>query len=157
MGTTKWIIWIFFVSAEKIAYSPNTTLTRESLSPPLVPANLPPLCTGYLSKRGAKLKLWVPRFFVLYPDLPKVFYYEDFENWKTGEKPSGSIDLVDFKSFNLEQTGRRGVLEVCFHPNYLHKSWLFQLHMKNRTYRLLSENMNEAVRWKDCIEQVIRD
>ncbi|CAI2357075.1 unnamed protein product [Caenorhabditis sp. 36 PRJEB53466] len=127
--------------SEKIAYSPNTTLTRESISPPLIPA-IPPLFTGYLSKRGAKLKLWVPRYFVLYPDLPKVFYYEDFENWKNAEKPSGCIDLVDFKSFVLEQNGRRGLIE---------------LHMKHKTIRLLSENMNEAIRWKECIEQVIRD
>lgn len=127
--------------AEKMLHSPNNTLTRESMSPPTA-NTIPPLCTGYLSKRGAKLKLWVPRFFVLYPDSPKVYYYEDFENWKTAEKPSGCIDLVDFKSFNLEQTGRRGLIE---------------LHMKNKTHRLLSENINEAIRWKECIEQVIRD
>uniref|UniRef100_A0A8R1HJZ7 Myotubularin-related protein 5 n=1 Tax=Caenorhabditis japonica TaxID=281687 RepID=A0A8R1HJZ7_CAEJA len=127
--------------SEKIAYSPNTTLTRESLSPPLVPV-IPPLCTGYLSKRGAKLKLWVPRFFVLYPDLPKIFYYEEFEKWKCAEKPLGSIDLIEFKSFTLEQTGRRGIIELI---------------VKNRSYRFLSENVNEAVRWKECIEQVIRD
>ncbi|UMM41670.1 hypothetical protein L5515_017828 [Caenorhabditis briggsae] len=127
--------------AEKIAYSPNTTLTRESMSP-VSSNNLPPLCSGYLSKRGAKLKLWVPRFFVLYRDTPKVYYYEDLENWKNAEKPSGSIDLTEFKSCLLEQNGRRAFME---------------LHMKNRTYRLLSENMNEAIRWKDCIEQVIRE
>ncbi|KAF1747921.1 hypothetical protein GCK72_024387 [Caenorhabditis remanei] len=128
-------------TAEKVAYSPSNTLTRESMSPP-ISNNIPPLCTGYLSKRGAKLKLWVPRFFVLYRDTPKVYYYEDLDNWKNSEKPSGLIDLVEYKNCHLEQNGRRAFME---------------LHMKNRTYRLLSENMNEAVRWKECIEQVIRD
>uniref|UniRef100_A0A1I7U3X2 UDENN domain-containing protein n=2 Tax=Caenorhabditis tropicalis TaxID=1561998 RepID=A0A1I7U3X2_9PELO len=127
--------------SEKITYSPNHTLTRESMSPPMS-NKLPPLCSGYLSKRGAKLKLWVPRFFVLYKDTPKVYYYEDLENWKSSEKPSGSIDLVEFKSFSLEQTGRRGLIE---------------LHTKMKSYRLLAENMNEAIRWKECIEQVIHD
>ncbi|CAL2050069.1 unnamed protein product [Caenorhabditis brenneri] len=127
--------------SEKVPYSPSATLTRESMSPPMS-NKIPPLCTGYLSKRGAKLKLWVPRFFVLYQDTPKVYYYEDLDNWKSAEKPSGSIDLVEFKSFSLEQTGRRGLIE---------------LHTKTKSYRLLAENMNEALRWKECIEQVIRD
>ncbi|CAI5454581.1 unnamed protein product [Caenorhabditis angaria] len=115
------------------------TLTRDSTSPPISTV-IPPLCTGYLSKRGAKLKLWVPRYFVVYPDIAKVFYFEDFDQWKSGEKPSGSIDLCDFSGFHIEPTGRRAIIE---------------LQMRNKTYRLLAENLNEANRWKECIEQVL--
>lgn len=117
----------------------NTMSTSDLLT---LQVPTPPLCTGYLSKQGAKLKLWSPRYFVLYPDIPKIFYYEEFEEWKRHQKSCGFVDLADFRGLTIEETGRRAIME---------------LRTGSKNHRLMAEDKMEAQRWRECIEQVVKE
>ncbi|CAD6185579.1 unnamed protein product [Caenorhabditis auriculariae] len=120
----------------------NTLNLAEERVASTLQVPVPPLCTGYLSKRGAKLKLWVPRYFVLYSNVPKIWYYDDFDQWRRNSKPCGCIDLSEFTGMDIDEVHRRPI---------------FELKTKLRSYKLMTDSFNDIIRWKDCIEQVVKE
>ncbi|KAK6062004.1 PH domain protein, partial [Cooperia oncophora] len=98
-----------------------------------------PLYQGYLSKKGAKFKLWAPRWFELEANSHKMYYYESEHDLEC----RGYIDLCDVGSVEVENNGNnRAILE---------------LRTKKRVYSLLAENRFVAETWKEKIEIVLRE
>ncbi|ETN80728.1 hypothetical protein NECAME_08969, partial [Necator americanus] len=69
-----------------------------------------PLHQGYLSKKGAKFKLWAPRWFELEANSHKMYYYESEHDMEC----RGYIDLCDVGSVEVENSGSKAILEVIF-------------------------------------------
>ncbi|KAK6017888.1 phorbol esters/diacylglycerol binding domain protein [Ostertagia ostertagi] len=67
-----------------------------------------PLHQGYLSKKGAKFKLWAPRWFELEANSHKMYYYESEHDLEC----RGYIDLCDVGSVEVENNGNKAILEV---------------------------------------------
>ncbi|PIO73530.1 PH domain protein, partial [Teladorsagia circumcincta] len=70
-----------------------------------------PLHQGYLSKKGAKFKLWAPRWFELEANSHKMYYYESEHDLEC----RGYIDLCDVGSVEVENNGNKAILESRFH------------------------------------------
>uniref|UniRef100_A0A0K0D7R6 PH domain-containing protein n=1 Tax=Angiostrongylus cantonensis TaxID=6313 RepID=A0A0K0D7R6_ANGCA len=70
--------------------------------------NTVPLHKGYLSKKGAKFKLWAPRWFELEANSHKMYYYESEHELEC----RGYIDLCDVGSVEVETNGNKAILEV---------------------------------------------
>ncbi|EYB89669.1 hypothetical protein Y032_0229g2924 [Ancylostoma ceylanicum] len=97
-----------------------------------------PLHQGYLSKKGAKFKLWAPRWFELEANSHKMYYYESEHDMEC----RGYIDLCDVGSVEVENSGSKAILE---------------LRTKKRVYSLLAESRLVAETWKEKIEMVLRE
>ncbi|KIH66986.1 DENN domain protein [Ancylostoma duodenale] len=97
-----------------------------------------PLHQGYLSKKGAKFKLWAPRWFELEANSHKMYYYESEHDMEC----RGYIDLCDVGSVEVENSGSKAILE---------------LRTKKRIYSLLAESRLVAETWKEKIEMVLRE
>ncbi|WKY16703.1 hypothetical protein Q1695_001377 [Nippostrongylus brasiliensis] len=97
-----------------------------------------PLHQGYLSKKGAKFKLWAPRWFELEANSHKMYYYES----ENDPECRGYIDLCDVGSVEVESNGSKAILE---------------LRTKKRVYSLLAESRHVAETWKEKIEIVLRE
>ncbi|VDM52268.1 unnamed protein product [Angiostrongylus costaricensis] len=100
--------------------------------------NTVPLHKGYLSKKGAKFKLWAPRWFELEANSHKMYYYESEHDLEC----RGYIDLCDVGSVEVETSGNKAILE---------------LRTKERVYSLLAESRQAAETWKEKIEMVLRE
>ncbi|KAK6766955.1 hypothetical protein RB195_026302 [Necator americanus] len=97
-----------------------------------------PLHQGYLSKKGAKFKLWAPRWFELEANSHKMYYYESEHDMEC----RGYIDLCDVGSVEVENSGSKAILE---------------LRTRKRIYSLLAESRLVAETWKEKIEMVLRE
>ncbi|KHJ99863.1 DENN domain protein [Oesophagostomum dentatum] len=97
-----------------------------------------PIHQGYLSKKGAKFKLWAPRWFELEANSHKMYYYESEHDMEC----RGYIDLCDVGSVEIESNGNKAILE---------------LRTKKRAYSLLAESRLVAEAWKEKIEMVLRE
>ncbi|KJH46561.1 DENN domain protein [Dictyocaulus viviparus] len=100
--------------------------------------NTIPLHQGYLSKKGAKFKLWAPRWFELEANSHKMYYYESEHD----QECRGYIDLCDVGSVEVENSGNKAILE---------------LRTKERVYSLLAESRHVAETWKEKIEMILRE
>ncbi|PAV64196.1 hypothetical protein WR25_22018 [Diploscapter pachys] len=99
--------------------------------------NQTPLHQGYLSKKGAKFKLWSPRWFVLHPTQHKLYYYEN----EGDSTCRGFIDLIELRSVDVELVGgNKAILE---------------LRTFKRDYSLMADSRSEAELWKEKIEQAL--
>jgi len=100
---------------------------------------------GYLYKRGALLKAWKQRYFVLDTIKHQLRYYDTREDFHC----KGSIDLSEMKGVTQPSSVPPGA------PKKADDRCFFDLHTSRRTYSLCAESIQQAVEWQEKIQNCL--
>ena len=100
---------------------------------------------GYLYKRGALLKAWKQRWFVLDTIKHQLRYYDTREDFHC----KGSIDLSEMKGVTQPSSVPPGA------PKKADDRCFFDLHTSRRTYSLCAESRQQAVEWQEKIQNCL--
>jgi len=102
-------------------------------------------CQGYLYKRGALLKAWKQRWFVLDTIKHQLRYYDSREDFHC----KGSIDLSEVKGVSQPSSVPPGA------PKKTDDRCFFDLHTSKRAYSLCAETRQQAVEWQEKIQNCL--
>eukprot|EP01114_Cavostelium_apophysatum_P021189 TRINITY_DN7317_c0_g1_i1.p1 TRINITY_DN7317_c0_g1~~TRINITY_DN7317_c0_g1_i1.p1 ORF type:complete len:456 (-),score=110.38 TRINITY_DN7317_c0_g1_i1:871-2238(-) len=95
--------------------------------------------SGYLVKRGAKMKNWKRRFFVVTPDT--IYYFADEPSVRANREPLGSISLSTCSS--------------CVVNNSMKKDYCFELTTPTRIYYCSCVSKDEMDLWMSTLSLYI--
>jgi len=100
---------------------------------------------GYLYKRGALLKAWKPRWFVLDTIKHQLRYYESREDFQI----KGTIDLSEVRGVsppsNIPPGAPKKHDDKCF----------FDLNTSRRVYCLCADTRQQAIEWQEKIQNCL--
>jgi len=102
-------------------------------------------CQGYLYKKGALLKAWKQRWFVLDTIKHQLRYYDTREDFHC----KGSIDLSEMKGVTQPSSVPPGA------PKKADDRCFFDLHTSRRTYSLCAESRQQATEWQEKIQNCL--
>jgi len=102
-------------------------------------------CQGYLFKRGALLKAWKQRWFVLDTIKHQLRYYDTREDFHC----KGSIDLSEMTGVSQPSSVPPGA------PKKADDRCFFDLRTSKRTYSLCAESIQQAVEWQEKIQNCL--
>jgi len=125
-----------YVGQDSIGYQFNTQHQDEH-------SNI--TCQGYLYKRGALLKAWKQRWFVLDTIKHQLRYYDTREDFHC----KGSIDLSEMKGVSQPSSVPPGA------PKKADDRCFFDLQTSRRTYSLCAESIQQAVEWQEKIQNCL--
>lgn len=103
------------------------------------------ICQGYLYKRGALLKAWKPRWFVLDTIKHQLRYYDSREDFHI----KGAVDLSEIRSVTQPASLPPGA------PKKADERCCFDLHTSRRQYSLCAESRQQADEWKEKIQNCL--
>ncbi|KAL9988023.1 hypothetical protein ACROYT_G002420 [Oculina patagonica] len=125
-----------------------------------------PLKTGYLTKRGAVVKNWKRRFFVVNPDY-SVDYFENEEAFEKGFKPKGSIFPCGYKiNADMDETMAERIRNLAKLMKVDEKEMgapdkypehTFEVHhSRRRSYLITAENEEDKNAWVETFKVCCR-
>jgi len=100
---------------------------------------------GYLYKKGALLKAWKPRWFVLDTIKHQLRYYDSRDDYHC----KGTVDLSEVRSVTQPASLPPGA------PKKVDEGCAFDLHTIRRTYSLCAENRQQALEWQEKIQNCL--
>jgi len=103
------------------------------------------ICQGYLYKRGALLKAWKPRWFVLDTIKHQLRYYDSREDFHI----KGTVDLSEIRSVTQPASLPPGA------PKKADERCCFDIHTSRKTYSLCAESRQQADDWKEKIQNCL--
>lgn len=93
---------------------------------------------GWMEKKGARVKKWRRRYFLLFSDPRELRYFD-------GEKLKGTIDMEQVKAISKAKQWSKS-LDHCYS---------FELHTPKRVYYISCDSEEEMLSWMSEIRQIL--